>query len=604
MVGQLIRIIGSLGLFIYGMKVLSEAIRRAAGDRLRSVLQFITANRFAAVATGFVLTVLVQSSSASTVMIVSFVNASLLTLVQAIGAIMGANIGTTVTGWIVAVFGFRVDVSAAALPAIGLGAVLLFSKRLRRTNEGEALIGFGILFLGLNFLRSAVPDVSDYPGVLEWFAGLTGRGPLSVVIFVLFGGALTVLVQSSSAAVAITLTMAYAGWIDYPTAAAVILGENIGTTITANLAAIGGSRNGTRAARAHLLFNVFGVAWMFFAFPFFLTIVDRIVPGDPYASALALPTHLAMFHSLFNVVNTLLCVWFVPMIARIVTRLVHGEDLESFDTYTAPLATQYVHDSPELYLVEIRHEAIRMASISRDVLELAWTLLGDPKRADESEIERLRLREEYTDQMERELTSLLATFSTDTLSRRSAEATTSLLRIIDELESIADSGFNIGLLAERANRKKHAIEAMALEELDDYYDRVVDFVRMIERALTESAGPELFEQAVAAEKRINKRRNVLKKHSRRRIQKGADVRQELLAIDVIGHLEHVGDHCLNIAEAVYLMDRHRQPDAGASTRASAVAATAAIAATTPIATADAQPVSATSAGPTRGSRAD
>ena len=235
---------------------MSDGIQKAAGERLHKIMNYMTANRLAAVFTGFAITGIIQSSSATTVMVVSFVNAQLLSLAQSIGVIMGANIGTTVTGWIVAILGFKFKVVTIALPSIGLGFPLLFSKKWGKQNWGETFIGFGILFLGLNFLKNSVPDIKSNPEVLEFLSQYTGLGFLSIILFILVGTLLTILVQSSSAAMAITLTMAYSGWIDFTTAAAIVLGENIGTTITAFLASIGTHVNARRAARAHTLFNV------------------------------------------------------------------------------------------------------------------------------------------------------------------------------------------------------------------------------------------------------------------------------------------------------------------------------------------------------------
>ncbi|PKL12572.1 MAG: Na/Pi cotransporter, partial [Spirochaetae bacterium HGW-Spirochaetae-8] len=239
MINLTLQIIGSLGLFLYGMRTMSDGIQKAAGGRLQSILNFMTGNRVAAIFTGLAITGIIQSSSATTVMVVSFVNAGLLQLTQAIGVIMGANIGTTITGWIVALLGFKFQISAVAIPAIGIGFILILVKKFNKQDLGEFITGFGLLFLGLNFLKESVPDISAHPEILEYLGRFTQHGVLSYFFFVIVGTLLTIIVQSSSAAMAITLTMAYAGWIDFPTAAAIVLGENIGTTVTAFLASIG-----------------------------------------------------------------------------------------------------------------------------------------------------------------------------------------------------------------------------------------------------------------------------------------------------------------------------------------------------------------------------
>ena len=317
-----LNVLGSLGVFLFGMKVMSEGIQKVAGNRLRSILSYMTQNRVAGIFTGFMTTCMVQSSSATTVMVVSFVNAGLLTLVQSIGVIMGANIGTTLTGWLVSILGFKFKIANIALPAIGIGLPLIFSKLTKRKNIGEIFVGFGLLFLGLKFLKSSVPNIKDNPEVLQFLSNYTDLGIVSLFIFIAVGVVLTIVVQSSSAAMTITITMAYSGWIDYPTACALILGENIGTTITAYLASINGNYHAKRAARAHMIINLIGVVWMIIAFKYFIQLIDSIAPEsvpygiDTYSVSPELfqniPIHLSLFHTLFNIINVMVLIWFVP----------------------------------------------------------------------------------------------------------------------------------------------------------------------------------------------------------------------------------------------------------------------------------------------------
>ncbi|SIQ28691.1 phosphate:Na+ symporter [Alkalispirochaeta americana] len=547
---QLFHVLGSLGLLVYGMRLLSDGVQRVAGDRLQSILNYVTANRFAAVLTGFLVTVLVQSSSATTVMIVSFVNASLLSLTQAIGAIMGANIGTTVTGWVIALLGFSVDISAGALPAVGLGAILIFSKRLRRPDLGETLLGFGLLFLGLSFLKDAVPDISAHPEILERIAALSGRGMLSVLLFVGIGALLTVIVQSSSAAVTITLTMAYAGWIDFPVAAAIILGENIGTTVTANLAAMGGTVNGRRAARAHLVFNALGVLWMFLLFPQALRLVHYA------AGSRLLPTQLALFHTGFNLVNTAIFIWFVPVLANLAVRMVPDTaDAASLEgSYQVPIPTAYAENHPELYLLELRYEVVQMSRIVESMIADSWKLFQNPEAVTEEHLLSLKQREDYTDQMQEKISAVLASFGFQASRESTTAAAIALLRIVDELESVADSSYNIALAADRCQRKKLEISPEALQELEPYAQRAIAFTGLVDQRLLTPGSDEDLRQAKQLEEEINALRNVLKKSSRHRIQQGADLKGELLVLDVISHLEHMGDYALNIAEAIRHMN--------------------------------------------------
>jgi phosphate:Na+ symporter len=330
---EILTLLGSLGLFLYGMQTMSDALMAVAGDGMRKILASMTKNRFLAVFTGFLVTTVIQSSSATTLMVVSFVNASLLTLTESIGVVMGANIGTTVTAWLITILGFKVSMSALALPLVGLGFLLSFSKKTKRRNWGSFTIGFAVLFIGLQFLKEAVPDIKQNPEVLEWLKSYTDLGYLSVILFLAIGTILTVIIQSSSATMALTLVMCYEGWIPFDMAAAMVLGENIGTTITANLASLVGSFNGKRAARAHLIFNLLGVVWMLILFYPFLDGIDWLVTNDgstsPFKSAIAIPVALSVFHTAFNIINTFTMVWFVPFIEKLVVNMVpHKKEAE------------------------------------------------------------------------------------------------------------------------------------------------------------------------------------------------------------------------------------------------------------------------------------
>lgn len=548
---QILSILGSLGLFLFGMRTMSDGIQKAAGERLQTILNFMTGNRVAAILTGFAITAIVQSSSATTVMVVSFVNAGLLQLTQSIGVIMGANIGTTVTGWIVAILGFKVSMSALSLPAIGIGFALLVIKKVKKEDVGETLIGFGLLFMGLDFLKGSVPDISQHPEILAWVAQFTNHGLASYFLFVLIGALLTIIVQSSSAAMAITLTMAYAGWIDYPTAAAIVLGENIGTTVTAYLASLGTSVNARRASRAHTLFNVFGVLWMTPFFGLFLSLVNTIVPGDVYAlsASAVLPAHLAMFHTLFNIVNTLICSFFVNFIAMLVTKLVPDEADQSA-VYKLKYIRATIQDTPELYLLTVKRELLKMADIIADMFTRFWDIFSHPEKFMSEEIEMQKKMEDYTDQMQEEITKFLSQCSMDNMNQVSANNVYSMMRITNELESIGDSCFNLMILADRRTSQNIELDADAIEKLLPYVDLVNQFIRFIRSHLNEHVSSENMAVAVDLENKINKMRNILKQSASSRLQSGGDVKAELLYIDIVRHVEQIGDHCLNITESL------------------------------------------------------
>ncbi len=324
--GEIVTLLGSLGLFLYGMKVMSDALMEVAGNKMRQFLASMTSNRVFAVFTGFLITSVIQSSSATTLMAVSFANASLLTLTESIGVIMGANIGTTVTAWLITLLGFKVNIGAIALPLVGLGFLFTFSKKKKASQWGRFIIGFAILFIGLQFLKDAVPDIGNNPEVLAFLSKYTQQGFWSVLLFLLLGTLLTVILQSSSATMALTLVMCYEGWIPFDMAAAMILGENIGTTITANIAALIANFQAKRTAMAHLIFNIIGVIWVLLLFYPVLNAIDWFVTKDgglsPFRMATAIPVALSVFHTAFNITNTLMLIWFVPVIAKIVERVV------------------------------------------------------------------------------------------------------------------------------------------------------------------------------------------------------------------------------------------------------------------------------------------
>ncbi len=323
---DLLTLLGSLGLFLYGMKVMSDALMDLAGDRMRRILATATANRALAVATGFAITALIQSSSATSLMVISFVNASLLTLGESIGVIMGVNIGTTVTAWLISLLGFKINLGALAIPLAGLGFLLTFSRNKTVKHWGSFIIGFAILFIGLQFLKDAVPDLQSNPEALAFLTRYTSLGMISVLIFILIGTLITIVIQSSSAAMAITIVMCYQGWIPFELAVAMVIGQNIGTTITANLAAIVANYQAKRTARAHLLFNLAGLAWILLLYSPFLHLVDRVAMifqgGSAYVHAASIPVALSLFHTSFNLINAALLISFIPQIERIVSKMV------------------------------------------------------------------------------------------------------------------------------------------------------------------------------------------------------------------------------------------------------------------------------------------
>lgn len=549
-IAALFTIIGSLGLFLFGMKTLSDGLQKTAGSRLKKILHYMTSNRFAGVFTGFAITSFVQSSSATTVMVVSFVNAGLLSLLQATGVIMGANIGTTVTGWIVAILGFKVNISSLALPAIGIGIPFLLVKKLNAKSWGEIIIGFGLLFLGLSLLKDSVPDIKDNPQVLHFLTDFVGRGYLSYVIFIMVGTLLTIVVQSSSAAMAITITMAYAGWIDFPTAAAIILGENIGTTITANLAALSGNKIARKSSLIHTLFNIAGIVWMTFLFPYFLSFIDMIVPLPVDRNTI--PQHLAMFHTMFNIINTLIFIWFSKLFVRIVNTIIPTEKETEItqEEYRLPYISTGLQHTPELNLLKAHEELHKMAELVEKMFSALEVVFKTPDKNLKTEIEELKKMEDYTDQMEEQLSAYLVSCSQENLSEQSLENVNEMIRITSEIENIGDSCFNLVILCQKRYDKNITFSQKGIDEILEYFSTVKNFLSFNSTRLNRPITQEEYETAFQLEKTINRFRNALKKSARKRLKKGSSVKVELLFIDMVKHLEHIGDHSLIISKSL------------------------------------------------------
>ena len=542
-----LNILGSLGVFLYGMKVMSEGIQKVAGNRLRSILSYMTQNRFAGVLTGFITTCLVQSSSATTVMLISFVNAGLITLVQSIGVIMGANVGTTITGWLVSIFGFKFKITTIALPAVGIGLPLIFSKLTKRRNIGEIFVGFGLLFLGLKFLKESVPNIKDNPEVLQFLSVYTDLGALSLAIFIFAGIILTIVVQSSSAAMAITITMAFSGWIDFKTAAALVLGQNVGTTVTAYLASINANYHAKRTARAHLIFNVVGVVWVILIFNIFIEFIDYIIPGD-YLDPNNIPIHLSMFHTMFNIINVVVLIWFVPQIASIVEKMVKptqdkevGYKLEYFSTNVQP--------TPEISLLEAKEEVESMSNITNKFLSDALDVINNGIKSDS--MEKARKVEILTDEMQIEISNYLAECTKHELSVQSAQNASDMIRIVNELESIGDSTFNIFLIAEKL--EKDTLSTEMKDQISRIYNKVSEFANwnhsFIMENIKEMSDEEL-NRSIKYENEIDDMRNKFINSSSNRLSKDSNSKSELIFIDIIKHLEHIGDFSLNISQAL------------------------------------------------------
>lgn len=551
---MVLELIGGLGVFLLGMKFMSEALQKVAGQRLRSVLRSLSSNRVMGVATGLMVTAVVQSSSATTIMLVSFVNAGLLNLNQAVGVVMGANIGTTVTGWLVSILGFKVDISSIALPIVGVGFFARFCRSPRLTYWGEVLVGFGLLFLGLAFIRGAIPDVGHSPEFALWLSGFAVTDIVSLLAAVAVGTAATILLQSSSAAMVVVLALAAGGQIDFPTAAALILGENIGTTITAYLASIGATVAARRTARAHMLFNVLGVCWVVLLFRPMLLLVDAILPGSPFAADLAsrgaaIPSHLAAFHTVFNVANTLVFLPFAGWLAKLTRLLVRGAEEAGGPQHLRYLDTSLVA-TPVLAVAAARQEVARMLGVALEAFRRVIPLTLDPAVAAGPAVDEVQRLEEQTDVMEKEIVEYLANVARNSTSAHQAAEVAGMILMASDIERIGDHCESLLKLAVRRRRKELPFSDQAREEIVTIAAVVEEFLAYV-RSGFDQAGAEFFPNSRKLEDRINDLRRSMRKEHVSRLHSGVcGVKPGLVFIDMLTSFEKIGDHTMNVAEAL------------------------------------------------------
>jgi len=556
---ELFKLVGALGFFIYGMKVMSDGIQKVAGSKMRSILSKMTSNRFLGVATGFMITALLQSSSATTVMIVSFVNAGLLTLVESIGVIMGANVGTTITAWLISLLGFKVKISAIALPIIAIGFPMMFSSKSSIKSWAEVLIGFALLFMGLDELKHAVPNLKENPEFLGFLASYADMGIFSTLLFIGVGTILTLVVQSSSAAMALTLVMCYEGYIPFELAAAMVLGENIGTTITANLAAMVGNVHAKRAARAHLIFNVFGVVWMLFAFQIFIANIDAYMISNMGLSPLnfdmenpvAIPLGLSIFHTTFNILNMLFLVGFVPLISRIVIKMQPSKGEMDEEFHLEHIGTGLMQTG-ELSVLEANKEVTKFGNITTRLFDMIPELLKETDiKKFNNLMARIRKYEDITDRMEVEIADYLAKASQGEMSDSASLKVRSMISIINDMERIGDICYQLSITIERKREQKAYFTPELRTSLEEMISEVQKAMIIMNKNLNSSYSQVLITDADEAELAINKMRNQLRKKYLQNIEKGeGKIQTGMIYNNLIHSLEKVGDHVHNISEAI------------------------------------------------------
>lgn len=561
---DILQIAGALSFFIYGMKMMSEGIQRAAGSQLRNILRTMTKNRFLGVFTGFLTTALVQSSSATTVMTVSFVNAGLLTLVESAGVMMGANIGTTITGWIVSILGFKMKLSAYSIPLFAFGVPMLFSNKSKLKYWGEFLIGFAILFLGLTYLKGAVPDLKGNTEALSWIQNIAGYGFFSRVIFVLVGALVTVVVQSSSAAMAITLTLVYTGWLPLEVAAAMILGENIGTTITAEIASVVGNTNAKRSARIHSLFNIIGVTWMIILLPYVLQFLSGFVDsfthlfeghvktkGELNENEILDTYKLAAFHTTFNLLNVLLMLPFVGWLVKIATKTVKETDDDKDDTKLKFISAGI--RTAELAIIELQKETAHFGEVTARMSGFAKQLINSTEVKEQRKlIKKLSKYEKIADKMEIEITQYITKLSDQEITSRTSNKLRSILNICNDLERVGDIYYQIGKTVEQKNENDYYFTPIQRNNLNEMMDMVDEaFAEMVSNLNTPQYDNVSIDKAQELEEDINKMRDRFRKHNLSRLgDSDYNVNSAMIYNNLFSSLEKVGDHIINVSEAV------------------------------------------------------
>lgn len=597
-------LLGAVGLFLYGMKVMSEGLQKAAGDRLRNILGAMTRNRFTGTATGFLITALIQSSSASTVMVVSFVNAGLMTLAQSMAVIMGANVGTTFTAWVIALFGFKVNISALVLPMIAVAVVLLFGKKGTTKSLGEFLIGFAFLFMGLDMISKYVPDLQANPEMFAYLQAYADMGFRSVLIFALVGMIVTMVIQSSAATFAIVLIMCTKGWITFDLACAVVLGSNIGTTITPILASMSGNVAAKRTAMGHLLFNLLGSIWclaIFIPFAQFNTwLTEAIGQGDPSelfryvnhlqatnpeiynhlfdnslpaghdvlakiaAMQLSVSFGLSMFHTTFNIVNLSIMIWFTNVYVKIVEWLIpskHKEDEE----FTLKFISGGMLSASELNIAQAEKEIVVYAERVSRMLGMSQELVHTRDKTEDFNklLSRIEKYEDISDRMELEIAHYLNRCAEGRLSNEGKLKIAAMLNIISEIESIADSCLGVGKILVRKNQSDVEFNDEIYQNIDAMYVYVDQAMAMMIALLKKMERAESREiiDSYNKEREINNMRNQLRGTNVSNInEQHYQYQAGIYYMDIIGDLEKTGDYIINVVDTIRDQVRKHRDD--------------------------------------------
>jgi len=542
-VTPILQLIGSLGFLLYGMKLMSDGVQKSAGEKLQRALSVVTGNRFVGLLTGLLITMIIQSSGATTVMVVTFVNAGLLTLTQSVGVIFGANIGTTITAWIVSIFGFNFKISAFAIPVVGIGYFVSILKKTTYKNIGEAIMGFGMLFLGL----SGLSDVFN-PEQLGWLFQIKGNGVGAILLGFLIGIFVTALLHSSSAFSAIVITMAYNGLVSWELAASMTLGSNIGSTIDAILAAMGKSTNAKRAAFVHVLFNVLGTILALIFFKPFLNLVILLTPGHENSN---IAIRISMLHTVFKTLSTIILLPMQTPIIKLTELFIKETHHDESNTYKLEYTELFSKDSITTHIIQAEKAIADMTDIVSEMFDSIQ--IGVTKRNSEfiEEYKEKSIKtEDYLDQMHEQITHYLVKCETMTVTDKQVNHISNMIQIVDELENMSDSCYATLMLINRSIEKKMKFQEEDMERLLPYLELVRQFLQFIRRNINTQLTPEKLDLARELEDGIDAFRKDLKKVARKRLEGGADVKAELLYIDMVRRIENIGDNCFSISESL------------------------------------------------------
>ena len=543
----LLQLVGSLAFLLYGMKLMSDGVQKSAGERLQRALSVMTGNRFKGLLTGLFITMVIQSSGATTVMVVTFVNAGLLTLRQSVGVIFGANIGTTITAWIVSIFGFNFKISAFALPIFGAGFFLTLTKRSLNKNIGQALMGFGLLFLGLSMLSDSLSFKPEQLSRFSWIDDIQSWGALSWAIAIIVGTLVTAILHSSSAFSAIVITMAYNGLIGWEFSAALILGSGIGSTIDAILAAFGTSADAKRAALIHVLFNVVGTVLVLIFYRPFLSLVEFLTPKSANIAI-----QISILQSAFKVISTIMFLPFTKQGIALCAKIIPDDKKGKNNFYRLDfIESALVKENVGAYIIRAEKEIKDMTDLATDMFDIIQIGL---KKRDQSFIdehmEEIVQMENYADQMHEQLTRYIVHIERMAVNEKQMENLSLMLSIIGDLESMTDECLNIALLLKRAIEKNMSFETEDADQLIPYVELARQFLQFIHININKHLDADKLSMAEELEGQIDLYRKNLKRIARKRLEKGADVKAELLYIDIVRQIEKIGDRAFGIAEAL------------------------------------------------------